>query len=111
MDEAALRRHPDDPAVMREQLEYILKTVELPNLTVQLAPFSRGLHAMLDGPMTLPTFDEGDDCVYVEPVGGGMVYSDAVGVASAKRPYDALRAEGLPPAGTARLIRSVMESL
>lgn len=111
LDEAALRRLPKEPAVTREQLRHILKMCELPNLTVQIVPFSRGMHAMLDGSMTLLGFDEGDDCVYVEPVGSGMVYSDAVGVASARRRYDALRAEGLPPAETAQMIISMMESL
>src|SRR5712691_1807718 len=36
LDEAALRRPPSGPKVMRAQLEHLLKTTELPNVTLQI---------------------------------------------------------------------------
>jgi transcriptional regulator with XRE-family HTH domain len=68
LDEAVLRRPPGGPGVMRAQLEHLLELTGLPNVTLQIVPFSVGPHAAAGGPFTILRFPEPDlpDLVYLE---------------------------------------------
>ena len=68
LDEAALRRSPDGPGVMRAQLAHLLELTDLPNVTLQIVPFDAGPHAAAGGPFTILRFPEPDlpDVVYLE---------------------------------------------
>jgi transcriptional regulator with XRE-family HTH domain len=44
LDEAALRHVAGDAATMVEQLDHVVAMAELPNITVQVLPFERGVH-------------------------------------------------------------------
>jgi transcriptional regulator with XRE-family HTH domain len=80
LDEAALRRSPDDRAVMRAQLEHLLELTDLPNVTLQIVPFRVGQHAAAGGPFTILRFPEPDlpDLVYLEQL-TSAVYLDQPG--------------------------------
>jgi transcriptional regulator with XRE-family HTH domain len=77
LDEAALRRWPAGPAVMRAQLEHLLELTELPNVTLQVVPFDVGPHAAAGGPFTILRFPEPDlpDMIYLEQL-NSAVYLD-----------------------------------
>ncbi|MGW2388026.1 helix-turn-helix domain-containing protein [Streptomyces lydicamycinicus] len=68
IDEASLRRPLGGPEVMTDQLRHLLKMTELPNVTLQIAPFSLGGLAAAGGPITILRFLEPDlpDIVYLE---------------------------------------------
>jgi hypothetical protein len=74
LDEAALRRAPDGRDIMRGQLEHLLKITELPNVTLQIVPFSAGPHAAAGGPFTILRFPEPDlpDLVYLEQLNSAL---------------------------------------
>jgi len=74
LDEAALRRPPDGPKVMRAQLEHLLQITELPNVTLQIVPFHVGPHAAAGGPFTILRFSEPDvpDAVYLEQLNSAL---------------------------------------
>ena len=74
LDEAALRRPPDGPKVMRAQLEHLLQITELPNVTLQIVPFHAGPHAAAGGPFTILRFPEPDlpDLVYLEQLNSAL---------------------------------------
>ena len=77
LDEAALRRSPAGPEMMRAQLEHLLEVTELPNVTLQIVPFDVGPHAAAGGPFTILRFPEPDlpDMVYLEQL-NSAVYLD-----------------------------------
>lgn len=77
LDEAALRRSPGGPTVMRAQLEHLLQLTELPNVTLQIAPFDAGPHAAAGGPFSILRFPEPDlpDVVFLEQL-DSAVYLD-----------------------------------
>ena len=77
LDEAALRRPPAGPQVMRAQLEHLLQLTDLPNVTLQIVPFDAGPHAAAGGPFTILRFSEPDlpDIVYLEQL-NSAVYLD-----------------------------------
>ncbi|AEA25830.1 helix-turn-helix domain-containing protein [Pseudonocardia benzenivorans] len=68
IDEGALRRPFGPPRVMRGQIDHLLEMTELPNVTVQVLPFTFGGHAAAGGPFTILRFAEPDlpDIVYLE---------------------------------------------
>lgn len=78
MDETALRRPVCGPEVMRGQIDRLIEATKLPNVTLQVAPFSSGPHAGTYGPFVLFRFamPELPDMVYSEYL-TGAVYLDA----------------------------------
>jgi transcriptional regulator with XRE-family HTH domain len=74
LDEAVLSRPVGGDAVMRGQLNRLVEVARLPNVTLQILPFSVGAHAGMDGPFTILSFPEaGDpDVVYAENATGGL---------------------------------------
>jgi transcriptional regulator with XRE-family HTH domain len=77
LDEAALRRSPGGPLLMRAQLEHLLQITELPNVTLQIVPFDAGPHAAAGGPFSVLRFPEPDlpDVVFLEQL-NSAVYLD-----------------------------------
>jgi len=83
MDETALRRHVGEPAVMRAQIDKLLDTAQLPNVTLQVAPFAAGPHPGTYGPFVLFRFamPELPDMVYSESLPGAVYLASRSGVA------------------------------
>ncbi|MFF9601614.1 helix-turn-helix domain-containing protein [Streptomyces sp. NPDC014684] len=77
-DETALRRQVGGPEVMRAQIDKLLQVTELPNVTLQVAPFANGPHPGTYGPFVIFRFavPELPDMVYSEYL-TGAVYLDA----------------------------------
>jgi transcriptional regulator with XRE-family HTH domain len=75
INEAALRRVIGSPKIMRDQLEHVVKLSKLPNVTVQILPFSAGAHPAMTAPFVLLGFDDhpGMNTVYLEN-GRGALY-------------------------------------
>ena len=68
VDEAALRRPPARPQVMRAQLEHLIRISERPHIVVQIMPFHRGAHPAAGGSFTIlrPAAAGLPDVVYLE---------------------------------------------
>ncbi len=45
LDESVIRRVVGSPAIIREQLDQLLRANESPGITLQVLPFSKGAHA------------------------------------------------------------------
>ncbi|WP_443078800.1 helix-turn-helix domain-containing protein [Streptomyces sp. NBC_01497] len=77
MEEAVLSRPVGDTGVMDGQLDRLIEATTLPNVTLQLLPFSIGPHLGAFGPFHLFRFDvvELPDIVYTENL-TGAVYLD-----------------------------------
>jgi hypothetical protein len=57
MDEAALHRIFGSPEVMRDQLEWLTEVAELPNVMIQVVPYTAGAHPALESCFSILTFD------------------------------------------------------
>jgi hypothetical protein len=68
VDEAVLRRPIGGRAVLRAQLEHLAEVSRLPNVTLQILPFSAGGYTSTGGAFTLLRFADADlpDVVYIE---------------------------------------------
>ncbi|WP_433665060.1 helix-turn-helix domain-containing protein [Nocardia sp. CA-128927] len=68
IDEAALHRPVGGPRVHREQMEHLIELAGLPNVTVQVLPYSAGEHAAAGSSFSILRFAESElpDIVYLE---------------------------------------------
>ncbi|WP_433233962.1 helix-turn-helix domain-containing protein [Actinomadura nitritigenes] len=73
LSEGALRRQVGGAAVMRDQLEHLLKVAELPNVTIQVLDYAAGA-APAAGPFVVIDFARRTDLevVYLETPGGAI---------------------------------------
>jgi transcriptional regulator with XRE-family HTH domain len=113
LDEAVLRREIGGRAVMREQLELVVKRSELPNVTIQVIPFSVGAHAGLGSAFSILGFPDSEDheVVYIEEAAGSLYIERAAEVRRYKLKMDHLLAAALRPEESIRMIDSVAKEL
>ncbi len=72
VDEAVLHRIVGDRYVMKAQIEHLLEVMQLPNVTVQIAPFIAGAHEAVNSPFALLELEDPiyGDVVFVEGLAG-----------------------------------------
>ncbi|MFG3406532.1 Scr1 family TA system antitoxin-like transcriptional regulator [Streptomyces sp. NPDC048142] len=110
LDEAVLRRPVGGSAVMRGQLEKLLKMAEEPNITLQVLPFDQGAHGALAGSLSVLVMPDGSKVAYTEGAHHGQLTEEPDEVEQFVLVYDRLRAMALPPLMSLDLIRSVLEA-
>lgn len=104
--EGVLRQHVGGPAVMRAQLEHMRAMAELPNVTVQVLPFSRGAHSGMFGPYLVLSFPQVTslDLVLTETPTGNLWVEREPDVAYYRALFDDVRTAALPPTDSLTLI-------
>jgi transcriptional regulator with XRE-family HTH domain len=113
LDEAALRRTVGGSKVMPEQLDRLIDATELPNVTIQVLPFSNGAHAGMDGEFTILHYrDSADpDMLYIENTGGDVYFDDPEVTHRYVAIFDHLRAAALDPAESYRTLAIIKDEL
>jgi hypothetical protein len=78
IDESALHRQIGGPAVLAEQLDYLVSAADRPNVTIRVLPYSVGVHPALHGPFSLLDFpiERDPGVVYLEDRIGGRYRDD-----------------------------------
>jgi transcriptional regulator with XRE-family HTH domain len=99
IDEAVLCRMIGGPRVLHQQLKNLIETASLPNVTLQLLPFSGGAHAGLDGPFYIIRFLEPTDrdMIYFEHTGREHYLDDPETIKLHLSLFDHIRAAALKP--------------
>jgi transcriptional regulator with XRE-family HTH domain len=111
LDEAILRRPIGGKDVMHDQLKRLVEVACTPRIVVQILPYSAGAHACSDGAMTILSFSEGPDVVYVEGPGSGQLITQPEEVERCRLVYDLVRAAALSPEASVDMIAATMEDL
>ncbi|WP_067605930.1 helix-turn-helix domain-containing protein [Nocardiopsis listeri] len=113
LDESALRREIGSPAVMREQFDYLLYMAQLPNIDVQVLPFSAGAHAGLAAPFTILEFPEPLDTpiVYVGTVTNALFIEELDEVAQYSATFGDVQGAALSTARSAAFIKEAAASM
>ena len=113
IDEAALRRPFAGPETMRAQIEHLITVSEtMPNVKVQVLPFSAGGHLALGGPITIVRFaeDDLDDVVYLEQLTGAR-YPEGHEADRYQKIMDALAIRAAQPATTTAFLKKLLREL
>jgi uncharacterized protein DUF5753 len=105
LDETAVLRWvgaPERPSIMIDQLRHLQALVIEHDIDLRVIPLDRGIHAGLEGPVTVYGFDTAWGLEDVAFVGETAAY---------RRTFQALHDTALPPVETMRLIDRVIASL
>ncbi|MFJ2212436.1 helix-turn-helix domain-containing protein [Streptomyces sp. NPDC101062] len=109
IDEAVLRRQVGDRECMHKQLASLLEQVDTPKSKVQVMPFSAGPYSLMGATLILLTLPDGSSVAYEEGIKASRLYEDRDAAKKWRRQYEVLRANALPLAESAELIRRSME--
>ncbi|MFG2371303.1 DUF5753 domain-containing protein [Streptomyces sp. NPDC048504] len=109
MDEVAFRRPAARAKTWHDQLLHVETVAMLPNVTLQVLPFSAGVHHHMTGSLTLlwqkdgsaVAYEEGDDCSQLD--------DDPDDVLRLRLSYDRLRDLALYPPDSLAFIRAVLK--
>jgi Domain of unknown function (DUF5753)/Helix-turn-helix domain len=112
IDESVLRRTVGGAALMREQLECLLKASHHPNVNLQVLPFRAGEHGVMGGSATLLEFPEALDLdvVYLEGVAGDYYEEEPTEVARYRRIFERLSASALSRRETVQFITEMLNT-
>jgi transcriptional regulator with XRE-family HTH domain len=111
VDEGALLRPVGGPDVQEAQLRSLLKTSELPNVTVQVIPLSAGYHRGTRGSLHILEFADPEDPILasVETVAGQMILDRPAELRTCAKIMEHLRAVALSPDATRDLIFQLLK--
>lgn len=113
MDETVLRRPVGGPEVMRAQIDKLLDATKLPNVTLQVAPFTNGPHPGTYGPFVLFRFavPELPDMVYSEYLTGAVYLDARTEVATHLEVMDRMAAQAATAHRTKEILRELRKEL
>ncbi|HET9079743.1 MAG TPA: helix-turn-helix transcriptional regulator [Trebonia sp.] len=114
IDEAVVRRLVGGKDLMRRQLQRLIEAALMPNITVEVVPFTAGLLPGLQSPFVIHEFpdDADDDVLYLEsPRGDLLSRDDADEVLRFRKDFERLRKASLGPEGTTDFLREVIAGL
>lgn len=108
LDESLLYRPIGGKKVMREQLSFLLDTIDTPQVTIRVVPQSAGFHLGLDGSFNTLTMEAGD-VAFVEAPGGGRLIQGNPEIREFGLRWDRIGASALPWDASRDLIAQAME--
>jgi transcriptional regulator with XRE-family HTH domain len=113
LNEAVIRRTVGGAEAMRQQLHRIAELADLTHVTVQVLPFSAGVHPAMEGGFRILGFPDAPDpdVVYQENQMGGLYLERAEEVERYTLMFNHLIAKALDPGDSLALIRRVAAEL
>jgi transcriptional regulator with XRE-family HTH domain len=113
LDEGVVRRVVAGPSVMRRQLRRLIEAADKPNITLELIPFSAGLHPGMKGPFEIIELADPADSeiVYLESPRGD-IFSDVPEETSKYREaFVRLEKSSLGPQGSLARIAKIADEM
>lgn len=106
VDEAVFQRRVGGPVVMREQAEFLIESMKLPSVTLQVIPDSVALHHGLRGAYSVLSFppDTIPDVGYVDHAGGSLQLTNTAEVNRLIHRFQELAGLALSPDESVKLI-------
>ncbi|WP_435870640.1 helix-turn-helix domain-containing protein [Micromonospora musae] len=113
LDEAALRRPLGGPEVMRGQLDALVEATRLPNIRLQIVPFTAGGHAAAGGAFSILRFGDQDlpDIVYIEQLTSAIYLDKRDDLDHYALAMERLCVEAEPPERTPELLTRLRDEL
>ncbi|MET8691768.1 helix-turn-helix transcriptional regulator [Streptomyces bauhiniae] len=106
LDEAVIRRPIGGPLVMARQLEHIVELAESGRIRVNVLPFGKVPHPLLDGMLTLMWFEDQPPVAYAEGIRTGTVHDSPAMVEEIQGAYDLALSEAQPLHESLALLRA-----
>lgn len=109
IDEAALRRPVGGTEVMANQLDYLIRLGQHPNVDIQVLPLEVGAHQALGMPFSILEFPEPLDptIVYTDSIGAGMMEEDPDEVDRYNQTFQGIQASASSTVVSAQIIEGI----
>jgi hypothetical protein len=114
LDEAVIRRIVGGTEVMRGQLQQLIEASDMPNVIVEVVPFTAGLVRGLQTSFVIHEFldDADEELLYLEsPHGDLLIRNNQNEIESYREDFERLRRASLGPQGTIDFLREVIAGL
>jgi hypothetical protein len=115
MDETALRRPvaTTGPVVMRAQIDRLVEAAARPGITLQILPFSAGMHPAMHGLFYLLRFPDKEmpDIVYCESMTSAFYLDKPREVATYLEVLDRISAQAAPADSTVAVLRAIRKEI
>jgi transcriptional regulator with XRE-family HTH domain len=115
IDENALRRPAatTGPEVMRAQIDTLIEAAARPGTTLQVLPFTAGLHPAMYGPFRIFRFDalEQPDIVYGESMTSAWYLDKPEETTLYTQALDHISAQAAPGADTVKVLRNIRKEM
>lgn len=111
LDESVLRRPMGSDALMADQLRHLVQIAELPNLSLQVLPYSKAKNAPTDGSFVLLKLPGREQFLYIEGPGNGRLIPEDTVVESYAEALDAARGQALAVEDSVAFIDRVRSEL
>jgi transcriptional regulator with XRE-family HTH domain len=113
LDETVLRRPVGPPHVVDAQLAHLIDLTALPNVIVQIMPFSAGPHPAMYGPFYIFRFESPElpDVVYCESLTGAVYLDDREDVSAHAEALDRMCAQSAPVERTVDFLGAIRKEL
>ncbi|MER7966256.1 helix-turn-helix domain-containing protein [Streptomyces ardesiacus] len=109
LSEAVLRTSLRDVEAWREQLAHLAEMAERPSITLQVLPFSAGVHGLMNTAVMFLRLPNGRVVAYSENDLRGELVEENASVELMQRRYDAMRDLALSPAESREFILRTLE--
>jgi transcriptional regulator with XRE-family HTH domain len=113
MDEPVFRLPIGGPDVMRAQIDRLIEAMRMPNVTLQVVPFTAGPHPGMGGPFQLFRFHipELPDIVYTEGLTGAAYLDERADVAAYLEALDRMGTQATQARRTEAYLREIRKEL
>lgn len=112
LDESIIRRHMRDPAASK-QLKYLIDVAERPNATIQILPFTTGLHPGMRGPFEVVQFDDAPDesVTFIETIVKDLMVDIPEQTRAYLETFERIREVSLGPSDSLGLMRKAQAEI
>lgn len=110
IDESVVRRVVGNREVMQRQLRYLVELAARPNVTIEILPFSAGVHNGMTRPFVLLEFPDASDSsvLYLENVDGELMVRDVPEtIEQYEDAFEGLRKLTLGPSDSVKFLREL----
>ncbi len=111
LDEGILRHVVGSPALMAAQLDTLIEAAGMPNVVMQVLPFTADNYAGTDGSITVYEFADAPAVCYTECYSGGRVVEAQGEVSEVLTVLNLIRASALSPRASLELIRQIRREI
>ncbi|MCZ4119089.1 helix-turn-helix domain-containing protein [Streptomyces sp. H39-S7] len=113
MDETVLRRPIGGVDVMRAQIAHLAEVTAMPNVRLQIMPFTAGPHPAMYGPFHIFRFEiqELPDIAYTESLIGGAYFDERDDVSAFLEALDRMCAQAAPAQSTKAILGGIRKEI
>lgn len=110
IDENALRRPVGGMKVLREQIQHLITISDMPNVRIQVLPYSAGGHSAAGGPFSILRFPEPElpDIVYTEQLTSSLYMEKRHDVELYMSVMNQLSVQALSPAESLQFLSQIL---